>query len=73
MTRFYELLETDRTGPQQMPVHALREARAWLRGLDNQQADVFKRTHPQLSQVTSPSMTTYSSPENWAPFVAWGC
>jgi CHAT domain-containing protein/tetratricopeptide (TPR) repeat protein len=73
MTRFYELLETDRTGSQQMPARALREARAWLRGLDNQQAEVFKQTHPQLFQVTSPSMTAYSSSENWAPFVAWGC
>jgi CHAT domain-containing protein/tetratricopeptide (TPR) repeat protein len=81
MTRFYELLEPGRPGTQQRPVSALRQARTWLRGLTAQQAQAYKMTHPERSRSQKIPRTSesgalgtipYSSPENWAAFVAWG-
>lgn len=85
MARFYELLEPARKDTQQRSVSALRQARTWLRGLSPEQAEAFKRMHPQLSQPTdslnkpgpiapdtASGTTPYSSPEYWAAFVAWG-
>jgi CHAT domain-containing protein len=85
MTRFYELLEPARKNAEQRPVRALRQARAWLRKLSLEQAEEFKQSHPQLSELsssltkagfitvdTAPGTTPYSSPEHWAGFVAWG-
>jgi CHAT domain-containing protein len=86
MARFYELLElTSRNSQQRSVSGSLRQARTWLRGLSNQQAEAFKQMHPRLSQPsdsldksgpitpnTPPGMTSYSSPEYWAAFIAWG-
>jgi CHAT domain-containing protein/tetratricopeptide (TPR) repeat protein len=86
MTRFYELLDPAHKGSPQRPVSALRQARAWLRRLTPQQAEAFRQMHPHLSGPsdgrgepvpaaldTIASTGSYSSPENWAAFVAWGC
>jgi tetratricopeptide (TPR) repeat protein len=74
MTRFYELLEPNRNNPQQQwPVSALREARTWLRNLDAKQVESFTQSHPHLPKQVGRSIASYSLPENWAAFAAWGC
>ena len=87
MTRFYTLLDPAGVESEdQHPVTALREARMWLRQLDEQQANDFRQRHPQLLDTSRASKTSdsaasnngtdinpYSLPEHWAAFIAWGC
>jgi CHAT domain-containing protein/tetratricopeptide (TPR) repeat protein len=85
MARFYELLEPGHIDNPQSPVSALRQTRAWLRQLSLEEAEAFRRRHPQLSQLsghfdqsgsnapgTASGMTSFSSPQYWAAFLAWG-
>jgi len=86
MTRFYELLNPTLNSAEHRPVAALRYARSWLRGITMKQIADFAKQHPYLAQL--PEFNTiltlsasggdsntlpYSSPQYWAPFVAWGC
>jgi CHAT domain-containing protein len=84
MTRFYELLNPIGDSAEQRPIGALRQARAWLRQLTTQEAEAFRDLHPQLlrragngSLADKPDVVdselSYSSPEHWAAFAAWGC
>jgi CHAT domain-containing protein len=85
MMRFYELLGLSPDKATSQPVTALRQARVWLRHLTREQANYFVQSHPRLAQSigdpsteraqpgeTPPARLLYTSPQHWAPFVAWG-
>lgn len=84
MIRFYELLGLSPDKASSQPVSALRQARMWLRRLTEEQANHFVQSHPRLTQSTGDLSTKraipredlgkppYTSPQHWAPFIAWG-
>ena len=84
MIRFYELLGLSPDKASSHPISALRQARIWLRHLTEEQAKHFVQSHPRLTQSIGDlsaeraasgedyARPPYTSPQHWAPFIAWG-